>query len=281
MIESSGRAPRPVQLVARDGARAVVYTHGAHVTSWMPAGAREDRLFLSAAAELAEGKAIRGGIPVIFPQFAGMGPLPKHGFARTTAWELVRDGEIDDGSAEALFRLEDSPATRRLWPHRFVAEVRVRVHDCRLMVSLQVLNRGEEQLRFTGALHTYVRIVDVQRTTVAGLAEVRYRDSTAGEREGVQREPVLRVEGEIDRIYLGTTQPIEVRDGGRATRLSATGFGDTVIWNPGPAGSAALRDMEREGWRRMLCVEAAAIGTPVQLGPGATWTGTQSLDALS
>ena len=64
-----------VVLRSRDGALAEVYLHGAHVTSWRPAGTREERLFLSERSEFRGGAAIRGGIPVIFPQFAAEGPL--------------------------------------------------------------------------------------------------------------------------------------------------------------------------------------------------------------
>jgi glucose-6-phosphate 1-epimerase len=38
--------------------------------------------------------------------------------------------------------------------------------------------------------------------------------------------------------------------------------------------------MDPSGWLRMLCVEAAAIGTPVRLEPGERWTGQQMLTAL-
>ena len=51
-----------------EGATALVALHGAHVLSWIPADGRE-RLFLGERAIYAEGAAIRGGVPVIFPQF--------------------------------------------------------------------------------------------------------------------------------------------------------------------------------------------------------------------
>ena len=35
------------------------------------------------------GKTIRGGIPVLFPQFANIGNLRKHGFVRDIVWELM------------------------------------------------------------------------------------------------------------------------------------------------------------------------------------------------
>src|SRR5688572_25010680 len=87
-VTGAGGLPKIV-VEAPDGARAELYLHGAHVTSWRPAGAGGERLFLSAASEFRTDAAIRGGVPVIFPQFAGRGPLPKHGFARTAEWTLV------------------------------------------------------------------------------------------------------------------------------------------------------------------------------------------------
>ena len=54
----------------------------------MPAGG-EDWLYLSPQADYSPGASIRGGVPVVFPQFSGMGPLPKHGLVRTMTWEYT------------------------------------------------------------------------------------------------------------------------------------------------------------------------------------------------
>jgi hypothetical protein len=85
----------PTTLLPPDGARAEIYPHGTHVTSWVPAGGSE-RLFLSPASEFRPGAPIRGGVPVVFPQFSGLGSLPKHGFVRLLSWEmtLVETGPI-------------------------------------------------------------------------------------------------------------------------------------------------------------------------------------------
>ncbi len=56
-----GGLPRLV-LQAPDGARSEIYLHGAHVTSWVPAGGQE-RLYVSELAEFRPDAAIRGGIP--------------------------------------------------------------------------------------------------------------------------------------------------------------------------------------------------------------------------
>src|SRR5215813_8981780 len=49
-------------------AEAHVYLHGAHVTHYRPAD-HHALLFLSERSHFAEGRAIRGGVPVIFPWF--------------------------------------------------------------------------------------------------------------------------------------------------------------------------------------------------------------------
>ena len=54
-----------------------VYEHGAHVTSWV-AGAAGEQLFLSSLAAFAPPKAIRGGIPICFPQVRGPCCSPAH-----------------------------------------------------------------------------------------------------------------------------------------------------------------------------------------------------------
>ena len=102
-----------VAVTAADGARFEAYLHGAHVTSWRAAGDDDERLFVSTAARFEEGMAIRGGIPVCFPQFADQGALPMHGLVRTVPWTLVDAGRAADGAAHARFRVDQAPADVR------------------------------------------------------------------------------------------------------------------------------------------------------------------------
>jgi hypothetical protein len=67
-----------------------LYLQGAHLTAWQPPGERPV-LFTSPNSEFAPGRAIRGGIPIIFPWFGTnrhAPAAPQHGFARTASWHL-------------------------------------------------------------------------------------------------------------------------------------------------------------------------------------------------
>ena len=259
------------------GSRAEVYLHGAHVTSFVsPAG--DEMLFVSERSSFEDGTAIRGGVPVIFPQFADEGPLPKHGFARTMTWSPNAQGVRGGRVPYVSLMLEDDDRTRELWPHSFVAHVTVSLDES-LTISLDVLNRGRLPMPFTAALHTYLRVTDVEQASVLGLAGARLRDKVAGGAEQLQEAGSLDIRGETDRIYLGARPVLRVRDraGARAIEVHAEGFPDAVIWNPGPDLASRLLDLGGVAWRQMLCVEAASIGAPVTLGAGERWRGQQTL----
>ena len=74
--------------ISLDGISGELFLQGAHPTAWQPPGERPV-LFTSPNSAFAPGRAIRGGIPIIFPWF-GANPhapaAPQHGFARTTTW---------------------------------------------------------------------------------------------------------------------------------------------------------------------------------------------------
>ena len=112
-----------IVLTTPGGARAEIYQHGAHVASWIPANDTE-RMFLSAKSAFETGAAIRGGVPVVFPQFSQLGPLPKHGLVRTQPWEVM---PVADNSA--ALRIRDSEDTRGLWPHAFEVQLIVNLEE--------------------------------------------------------------------------------------------------------------------------------------------------------
>lgn len=263
-------------LRAPDGARATVLLHGAHLVSWVPAGGQE-QLYLSPTAKYGPGASVRGGVPVIFPQFNERGPLPRHGLVRTRAWqpvETVRRG----GAAIGVLRITDDIATRVHWKQAFEAELTVVVGGNTLEIELAVTNTGDTPFEFTAALHTYLRCNELLRAQLEGLQGRSYEDFLL-KTEGQQWGDVLTFVGAIDRIYHSATQALVLRELGRRLHIGMDGFEDVVVWNPGDDGVQALSDMPDEDWRHMLCVEAALIRHPARLAPGQDWAGMQSLSA--
>lgn len=264
-------------LSSKDEARAEIYLHGAHVTSWIPAGG-EERLFLSRTSEFGPGAAIRGGVPVIFPQFGTKGPLPKHGFVRRMDWELVKVMN-DQSGVTAHLALRDNEASRQLWPHAFNAEMAVTVGGKQLEMTLTVHNTDQEPFSFTASLHTYLRVADIHRTWTEGLGGLHYMDTVGEWAERLQQEDRLTFQGEVDRIYLNAPAKVELHEPGRMVAVETRGFPDVVIWNPWEKLNSSLTDLEPGGYQHLACMEAVLTGEPLILQPGERWSGTQRLTA--
>lgn len=268
-----------IELLSPDGARATVLLHGAHLLSWVPAGG-EEQLYVSPKTAYANGEAIRGGVPVIFPQFSTRGPLKRHGFARSKPWQLV-SAEQGADDALAVLRLSDDAASRMFWPHAFELELSVRISGRELQIELACENKGDTAFDFTSALHTYLRVHDLDSSSVEGLSGLQYEDSAAGGELKRQRVELLLPGGDLDRIYHGLKQDLTLKEQlinrSRQLLIRQQGFEDTVVWNPGAEKCAQLADMPADGYQHMLCIEAAQIRQPVQLASGESWVGMQTL----
>lgn len=262
---------------SRDGASAVATLQGGHLVSWTTPDGRE-RLFVSERSAYAAGRAIRGGVPVCFPQFADRGPLVQHGFARTLPWRFV-GAEEGGGACRATFVLQDSAPTRDAWPHAFRLELAIAIGGATLALELQATNPGDAPFDFTAALHTYFRVDDLAVARLDGLQGVSYlvRGAAARGVEGRARVPAAEP---IDRIYFAPPPALALEDGEGSLRIGQEGFTDTVVWNPGREKCAAMGDMAAEGYRHMLCVEAAAIEPGVTIGAGGRWQGRQVIEAV-
>ncbi len=157
----------PVQVVAADGASVRFCAHGGHVLGWTPAGG-EERLWLSRATGCGPGTAVRGGVPVVWPQFAERGDGPRHGVVRDRAWQVVRAGAAADGAAEVRLRLVADASTTP-FPHPFTLTLDVRAEAATLGLRLEAVNDGAAPFSFTAALHTYLRVSSAAAARVAGL----------------------------------------------------------------------------------------------------------------
>lgn len=261
-----------LQLRAPDGAEATITLYGAHLVSWKTAPSQEaseagatalggaapqERLFLSSLSALDGSRAIRGGVPVIFPQFAERGSGMRHGFARVSTWRVLESG-AQDGAAFAVLALAQAdlaPALASTWPAPFELRLRVTVQAQSLTLALDVRNTGTQPFPFSAALHTYYLVEDVEAVRI----------------DGVQAE-TLAIVDKLDQVFEGIEGHIVFDTGADKLGLEQRGFGDAVVWNPGAVDAAALNDMEDEEYRRFVCIEPALL-TPQVLEPGGSWRG--------
>ncbi len=265
-----------VRLQTPRAGSATVALQGAQAVSWTTADGVE-RLFLSPVSAHDGRTAIRGGVPICWPQFSQRGPLPKHGFMRNLPWKWVSEPSEGDG-ARAVLAVEDDAATRALWPHAFAARLEVELAQDTLRIALTLRNTGDAPWSFTGALHSYLRVADIATARVDGLDGCARWDA-ATDRRGVQQGP-LTFDGEFDRVFDAPGVPLRVETGLGVLSVTQGGFAENVVWNPGAALCAKLPDMPPDGYRHMLCVESACVHEPVELAPGAEWTGWQQLQVV-
>jgi glucose-6-phosphate 1-epimerase len=260
------------------GDTVLVALQGAQVLSWVSQG--RERLFLS-PNNLWDGKsAIRGGVPVCFPQFNQRGTLPKHGFARNMAW--AAGGVVADGDAAHIdFTLSTNPDTLAIWQQAFVAVLRVAMTPSQLTLTLTVNNTElHNDLHFSGALHTYLAVDDIDLTELRGLGGRPEWDAVA-DVHGLADE-ALYFDGEFDRVYTcaenAAANPLHLQDGTSTLQIEQSpSWANSVVWNPGETKCAALADMPAHGFARMLCVEAAQVFEPISISAGGQWVGWQRL----
>jgi glucose-6-phosphate 1-epimerase len=255
------------------GVRITACPRGAHLMTWATEGV--ERLWMSPLSQCGDRTALRGGVPVLFPQFGTFGPLVKHGFARTADWRPVPTAGGSD-RAQLAFELSDSEETRAVWPHRFHARLEVAASAGELEMSLTVANLGSDEAAFTGGLHTYLAVAD-PGAWIEGLAGARAWDgqSTTDPRFTQPVGPRVPALASQDLVMQGTLDLIVLHDEvlGRMSVI-AEGFGNRIVWNPGPG--SGLPDVAPGDEARFVCIEPTAV-TPITLPAGASWTGRQRL----
>lgn len=242
------------------------YLQGAHLTQWQPTG-QAPALFLSEKSAYTPGKAIRGGVPVVFPWFGAPDTSPvhvasvsgQHGFARTWPWTM-RFAALAGDDVHLSTRLDQSQGVRALGFSGFELLYEV-ILGKTLTVRLSVINIGQEPFFFEEALHAYLAVGDSREVAVDGLQNTEFLDKTNDFARKTQTVGSLRFEGEVDRPYLNTTDPLSLRDPvlQRCLSLSKRNSKTTVTWNPGPDLAAKLADLSPGAWQNFVCLETANI----------------------
>ena len=247
---------------------AELYRHGAHLTRWRPKG-HDEVIWLSSNAHYAYGKAIRGGVPICFPWFAGNRPDndpdgPAHGYARTTTWEFI-DAKLHNDAITLSLRTAIEP---------FTLQYDVTFSDT-LTMQLSVTNTSSAAASFESALHTYFVISQIKQVQVIGLENADYRDTVGGNIQYLtQNNQPITFDRETDRTYT-SVNTVKIIDPGleRTITIEKENSGSTVVWNPWDGKAKAMTDFGDDEWPGMICVESGNI-TPnaITLAPDESHT---------
>ena len=260
--------------IATAAAEAAIYVQGAHLTQWTPTG-RQPVIYLSPRSNVAPGKAIRGGIPVLFPWF-GNGwdnqRKPMHGFARTSEWTVESTHLDPAGDVHATLSLGPNEQSRLIAFPEFRAAIQFRIGR-ELDITLEITNHSADPFTFEEGLHNYFAVGDITQVATEGLEGTTYVDKRDNLLRKVQRERLLRYTRDVDQVHVETAAPLTVHDAAwrREIHLHKEGSKTTVTWNPWSTLTADLPDLPPDGWRNFVCVETVNAGdNRITLAPGHT-----------
>ncbi len=223
---------------------------------------QQDLFWLSPCPFTEIGKAIRGGVPILFPWF---GPSlvnddhPSHGFARTSFFK-VNSTSTTELTTTLELSLSDSEESLKLWPYRFELTVRFKLgldisgsmdNQKGASVELEVKNTAEEAFSWSGGLHSYFSVANARNSTV-DVPSQRYFDNLSKQIQDEQRQVVSFAE-EVDRVYLqGKSESgLNDSDGNRELKVKHSGHDSVVVWNPGPGSKKSDMPSSEE----FICVE--------------------------
>ncbi|KAL2165377.1 hypothetical protein VTH06DRAFT_675 [Thermothelomyces fergusii] len=281
-----------------------VLLYGATVISWKDA-AGDEKLWLSEAAKLDGSRAVRGGIPIVFPVF-GTAPdhaqtkeLPQHGFARTSRWEFLGKStsesvagkaaseptvKLDFGLSSAAPGLDPKAAAH--WPFKFNLIYSVTLGRRSLTTSIVAANDDSAPFECQVLMHTYLRVGDITKVEITGLASAPYFDKvdTANPHKTQPAEPAgLTITGETDRVYAPAAgADVTVAEAGAPRyRVARDNLASLVVWNPWADKARAMPDFAPDdGFRNMVCVEPGAVGGWQTVEPGDAFEGAQTISLL-
>lgn len=268
-------------VISTKAATGELYLQGAHVTHWAPGG-HKPVLFVSPKSLFTPGKAIRGGVPIIFPWFGPRSdgkPGPAHGFARTTEWAVEGAKLSDHGNVEITLTLASNETSRHLGYDAFHLRFHVTIGSS-LEMELEVRNEASEPLIYEEALHSYFAVADIRQVSVTGLEGTTIIDKVDGFKRKQLGDDPVRFTKETDQVHLSTKATCVIHDPVWQRRIivGKTGSDSTVVWNPWIDKTKGMSDMEPDDWQKMVCIESAnAADNAVHLPPGASHKLTASI----
>lgn len=206
----------------------------------------------------------RCGMPILFPvcgrstneQVTLKGerfPMPIHGFAHTSPWQ-VTDARAEEDGAVLTLTLTDTPATREFYPYAFRLEVTFRLSGGVLEVTHLCENTDAEPLPFDFGYHPYFRFSELENAAI----------TLPG------KEPIFLPDGaETGSAFPGHHSPIRMTDSalGHGVEIGYDErFNLMLLW-----GIPEKKFICIEPWRANM--DGLNKGTTVTLAPGEKDTG--------
>lgn len=132
-----------------------VSSSGAYLTSWKI----DNKEVLYQGSELK-----RSGIPLLFPNFDAGAPLPNHGFARLSSWQIIQVSEKD--CHLRLTENDISPEFRQIYPYKFIVDLKIAAENNQLDYLLEAKNLSHKDLPLSPGLHPYWPIKHLDKSKI-------------------------------------------------------------------------------------------------------------------
>lgn len=268
-----------VPLSGADGGTACVDSYGACLTSWRPACGEEVFAMARGRERWRAGEQMHGGIPIYWPWFVFEGPdgCRIHGITPYMVWS-VKERAAD----RVVFALDDSEHTRKLWPHRFHAEMEY-ILGKTLVATFRVTNTDTNAYECTEGFHPYFRVGDVSKCIVTGTDGTRYfwkGEAEMGDRRiwtgdfpcglvATGKPGYVFEENPFDKLHAHDLQDPVL---GRTVSVAYEGCIKMVLWNSGPDFAKFGGSDDPDFGSRFVCIEGATLyrDRAYTLAPGET-----------
>ena len=256
-----------------DSMSVTVTEFGSHVVSWTVNDV--EMIFMSKSSKFDKSKALRGGIPIVFPQFREpLQSMNQHGFARNKEWKLINTSDNKDN--KLMFELLSDESTLEQWPHEFKLIYTISLEKpTNLVLDLKVENIGNKSFQCHTLLHTYFRLNDSSETIIGGFDNMMYK-SNIDNKEYKNETTTNRINQEIDRIYSNFYNKEEDEkfvsiypDAGlRSMKIYAEASltpnnnkvpVDVVFWNAWIDRCKAMGDLDDDAYKHYVCIEPGTI----------------------
>ena len=290
----------------KSGANFVLHKFGAHILSYQTSSGKP-LIMLSKDAIMDGSAAIRGGIPLCFPQFGQPDKTyPQHGFLRRNKWKVVEGSQFDtDDSAGISLELELKDVIEArgegTWGTDTTLNVKCifssKIDGNSMTNTLAMENIGTEAFDFQVLLHSYYLVakgqaLDNELCNVKGFEGYEVDDKVSGETYTLGSNPVAIPGIIIDRVYsppdgkidldltitAGADNTVELKATGDVNGMKVPVSG--VVWNPHAKKAETMKDFGSDQYNDMICVEPGLLSNVPKLEGGKVATFTQVMTSI-